>query len=342
MVRAGSSMKIAVDAMGGDHAPGEIVRGALSGAEEFGLQPVLVGPPEILDREIRAAGRSPAAVEIVAAHQVISNDESPIQALKRKPGASLAVALRLLKEGSVEAMVSAGNTGALMAGALLALGRLPGVQRPALGAVIPSLTGQGTLLIDVGANVDPRPEQLQQYAVIGRLYAEHVLGRTEPKIGLLNIGTEPGKGNELAKATHSLLAEAPGLNFIGNVEARHLLAGVADVVIMDGFVGNVVLKLTEGFGMDLLGLLRQELQAGFRSRLGGWLAKPALRRVWGRLDYAEYGGAPLFGLQGTVIKCHGSSHARAIASGLRVARDFVDNRVLEHITASLTSDGEVD
>lgn len=335
-------MKIAIDAMGGDHAPGEIVRGALAGAEQFGLVPVLVGPPEALAREIRASGRDPGAVEIVAAHEVISNDESPIQALKRKPGASLAVALRLLKEGSVEAMVSAGNTGALMAGALLSLGRLPGVQRPALGAVIPSLTGRGTLLIDVGANVDPRPEQLQQYAVIGRLYAEQVLGRSEPKIGLLNIGTEPGKGNELAKATHALLAESPALNFIGNVEARNLLAGEADVVIMDGFVGNVVLKLTEGFGMGLFGLLRQELQGDFRSRLGAWLAKPSLRRVLGRLDYAEYGGAPLFGLQGTVIKCHGSSHAKAITSGLRVARDFVENRVLERITASLASGGELE
>ncbi|MDA8066558.1 MAG: phosphate acyltransferase PlsX [Thermaerobacter sp.] len=320
-------MKIAVDAMGGDYAPAEVVRGALEGARAWQVDVVLVGNAELVRRE---AGD---AAEVVDAPEVIAPEEPPAQAIRRKRRSSLAVGLRLLKEGRVDALVSAGSTGAMLAGGVLMVGGIPGVRRPALGTTLPTAEGWGTFLLDMGANVDVSPQELLQYGIMGSLYVERVLGVAQPRVAILNVGTEPNKGNEMCKAAHVLLASSH-LNFVGNLEARDLPYGRADVVVCDGFVGNVVLKLMEGVGQAVFHLMRREIR-GPRAVLGGALLRPELVGLKRRLDYAEYGGAPLLGLARPVIKCHGSSRALAIRNGVRVARDYVVNQVAEQIRSEV-------
>ena len=322
-------MRIAVDAMGGDHAPDEVVKGAVAAAREFGLEIALVGRPDAVEAGLRGAGGAGLAVDIVPASEVIGFDEAPVQAVRQKKDASLVVALRLLKEGKAGAVVSAGHTGALMAGGLFSVGRIQGVDRPALSTVVPTRHGFAFLL-DVGANADSSPENLLQFGQMGSIYAERVLGVNRPRVGLLSIGTEEEKGSKLTKAAYALLKDS-GVNFTGNVEARDILEGAADVVVADGFSGNVALKATEGAVSVLMGLIKEALTSSLTSKLGALLVKPALKGVAGRLDYAEYGGAPLLGLDGAIIKCHGSSRARAIRSGIRVARDYVQNGCIDVI-----------
>lgn len=329
-------LRIAIDAMGGDHAPDEIVAGAVSALQEQPrLSVQLVGQEQRLESLLATVAEDVRArITIVPAQDIIDNDESPAMAVRRKKDASIVVATRLLKDGKADGLLTAGSTGAFMAAGLLVLGRLPGVQRPALAPILPTVDGQGVVLLDVGANMDAMPEHLLQYAIMGSIYAEQVLARPNPRVGLLNVGSEPGKGNELAKAAYQLLAAQP-LNFVGNLEARDLLTGQADVVVTDGFVGNVVLKFMEGMALSLFEMLKVEFTSDLRSKLGAGLLRPGLRRFKRGLDYSEYGGAPLLGVKLPMIKCHGSSDRKAIHNGIGQAISFIENRSSELISRAL-------
>lgn len=336
-------LRIAIDAMGGDHAPDEIVAGAVSALQaNTRLSVQLVGPEQRLDSLLaRVAADVRERITIVPALEVIDNDEAPAMAVRRKKDASIVVATRLLKEGKADGLLTAGSTGAFMAAGLLILGRLPGVQRPALAPILPTVDGQGVVLLDVGANMDAAPEHLLQYGIMGAIYAEQVLGRGNPRVGLLNVGSEPGKGNELTKAAYQLLAEQP-LNFIGNLEARDLLTGQADVVVTDGFVGNIVLKFMEGMALSLFDMLKVEFTRDLRSKLGAGLLRPGLRRFKRNFDYPEYGGAPLLGVKLPMIKCHGSSERKAIHNGIGQAISFIENRSGEVISRAIATPDELE
>ncbi len=323
--------RIAIDAMGGDHAPSEIVTGALRAREELGVEVLLVGDPQ----QIKAALPQHLSInelEIVPAEEMIAMDEEPLSAIRRKPKASINVAMDLVKLQKAEAVVSAGHSGAAMAAGLLRLGRLPGIDRPAIGAVFPTLiASKPVLILDVGANVDCRPKFLEQFAVMGTVYSQYVLGIPEPKVGLLNIGEEPGKGNDLAVRTHQLLQENNRVAFIGNAEGRDVLSGRFDVIVCDGFVGNVLLKFAEAVGESVLQILREELPQGLRGQMGTSLLKPNLKRIKQRIDHAEHGGGLLLGVAGICIISHGSSQAPSIFNAIRLAKEAIDNRVLERI-----------
>lgn len=326
-------MKIAVDAMGGDYAPGEIVKGALKAAETYPeIQVILVGPKDRILEVIPEQDLKPN-MEIYEASEVIEMDEHPAAAIKKKPDATIVVATRLVKEGYADALVSAGSTGAQMAAALLGLGRIKGINRPAIGTVLPTLK-EGKLLIDVGANPDAKPDNLLQYAQMGSIYAELILGIKEPKVALLNIGSEEGKGNELAQTTYELLKNS-GLNFMGNVEGRDIPYGRADVIVCDAFVGNIVLKTIEGMASSLFELIKEKITATTARKVGAYLIKPGLKEIAHALDYAEYGGAPLLGVNGTSVICHGSSKERAIFNAVRVAKECVEEGVIQRIASSL-------
>ncbi len=326
-------MKLAIDAMGGDYAPQEVVRGAVDAAREFQLEMILVGQPEPVQAALSGLNTQGLSIEILPASETIGFDEPPVQAVRRKKDSSLVVALRLLKERQVDGVVSAGSTGALMVGGLLVVGRIKGVDRPALSTVIPTRDGF-TFMLDVGANADASAANLLQFGVMGSIYVERVLGVKRPRVALLSVGTEQEKGNKLTKTAFSLL-QAAGVHFVGNMEARDILEGVADVIVADGFAGSVALKAIEGTAAVLMGLIKDAASSSLRSKVGGLLLKPALKGVASRLDYAEYGGAPLLGLDGAVIKCHGNSKARAMRSGIRVARDYIRNGCTDLIRAEL-------
>jgi glycerol-3-phosphate acyltransferase PlsX len=323
-------MRIALDAMGGDHAPAETVAGAVAAARALGVEVALVGRPEAIGSELKKHDTTGLALPVVEAPDVIAMDEHAAQAARRKPTSSIHVALRQVRDGHAAAMISAGNSGAVMATALFVLGRVPGIERPAIGTVMPTAKGR-VLLIDAGANTDPKPAQLVQFGQMGAIYMEKVLGIANPRVGLLANGEEPGKGNELVLAAHPLLASAPGLNFIGNIEGKDIPAGVVDVVVTDGFTGNVVLKLTEGVATLLLGMVRAELTARLTTKLLAAGLRPAFRRLGARLDYREVGGAPLLGVDGLTIIAHGRSDARAIENAIRVAQEAANGGTLEAI-----------
>lgn len=319
-------MKIAVDAMGGDLAPREIVRGAVAAAGEGSAEIILVGDQKRLEEELALLHPS-GRLEIYHTDQVIAMDEQPALGLRRKREASIVVATRLVKEGRAAAVVSAGSTGAQMAAALLILGRSGKIQRPAIATLIPTLKGP-RLLLDAGANVDCRPEHLYEFALMGNLYAARVMGIPNPRVGLLNIGTEACKGNEQTLGAYNLLKEAP-LNFIGNVEAREILLGETDVIVCDGFVGNAILKFGEGLGQVLFTMISREVNKSLKARIGAALLLPALRGLKKQVDYTEYGGAPLLGVQGISIICHGSSNARAIKNAIKVATRCVNQGLVK-------------
>ncbi len=323
--------RIAIDAMGGDHAPAEIVAGALRAHEELDADVILVGDPDQIAAELKKHTNA-QSMEIVPAEGVVEMEEEPLIALRRKPKASINVAMQLVKEKRADAVVSAGHSGAAMAAALLRLGRLQGIERPAIAAVFPTLmAGKSVLILDVGANVDCRPQFLEQFAVMGSIYSQYVLGVDEPKIGLLNIGEESSKGNEVAVRAHQLLQDNSQLSFVGNAEGRDVLSGRFDVVVCDGFVGNVLLKFAEAVGDVLLQILRQELPRGMHGKLGTTLLKPNLRRIRQRIDHAEHGGALLLGVAGICIIGHGSSQAPTVFNAVRLAKEAVDHDVLDRI-----------
>lgn len=327
--------KIAVDAMGGDYAPYEIVAGAIQASIELDLEILLVGDPQQIESSIaKYGGIDTAQIKIVPAEDVITMKEEPITGIRRKPKASINVSMELVKQGKADAVVSAGHSGAAMASALLRLGRLKGIERPAIGAVLPTMIpNKSVIVLDVGANMDSRPKYLEQFALMGTIFSKYVLGNSEPKLGLLNIGEESSKGNELALQTHQLLAANPELPFIGNAEGKDVLSGQFDIIICDGFVGNVLLKFAEAVGEVMLQIMKEELPRGWRGKLGTALLKPNLNNIKQRIDRAEHGGALLFGVAGVCIISHGSSRAASMFNAIRQAQEAVDNQVLERITA---------
>ena len=309
-------MKIAIDAMGGDHAPQAPVQGALAAARELSATEfLLVGREQDILAEAREL---PHNVRIVAAADVIAANAEPVKSVRRQKDSSLVVCTSLVRDGLADGMVSAGNTGAFMVAGLLVVGRMEGIERPALAAVLPTFAGRGALLLDAGANTDSSAQHLLQWATMGQAYMRLTEGIENPRVGLLNIGAEAGKGNELCKAAYPLLQDAcPG--FVGNVEARDLLRGVCDVIVCDGFVGNVLVKFYEGAGLGLLQSLKQMLLASPVTKLAALTLKGGLRTFRSRFDYAEYGGGPFLGVRGVLVKAHGSSNARAFEMALRQA-----------------------
>lgn len=319
--------KIAVDAMGGDHAPGVVVEGALLAAHELGVGIVLVGEKAAVEQELARHSRT-SAVEVVPASQVIAMHESPSSALRKKDS-SMKVAFEMMKRGEVAAVVSAGNSGAMMATGMFVMGTLSGVARPAILIVVPSITG-ATVVVDAGANVDCKPGHLVQFGLMGSIYAERILGIKEARVGVLSNGEEDGKGNELTRAASEQLS-ATKLNYVGYVEGRDIFNGKVDVIVCDGFTGNVALKTMEGTASFASEVLKSAFEKNVTSRLGYLLARGALREAYRRLDYAEYGGAPLIGLDGVGIIAHGGSNPRAIKNAIRAARDAVEQDVNRHI-----------
>src|SRR5712691_4725991 len=320
------SCRIALDAMGGDHAPDEIIKGALLAAREYPIDILLVGKKEILAEKLRAFGDGSASrIEIVDAREVVEMDDTALAPIRKKRNYSIRVCANLVKEGRAAAMVSAGHTGAAMTSAYMVLGTIEGVSRPALAAILPNAKDH-TVLLDVGANVDSKPAYLREFAVMGHFYAQMVLGMDEPRVGLLSIGEEEGKGNELTKETFRVLKET-GLNFIGNAEGRDVFNGNCDVVVCDGFIGNVVLKAGEALGEMVNRTLKAEVTKSPIRRAGALILKRAFDDLKKKMDYSEYGGAPLLGVNGGCIVCHGRSNAKAIKNAIRVARDFAVNEM---------------
>ena len=339
-------MKIAVDAMGGDHAPVVVVEGAMAAAREFGLEIILVGRQAEVQRELARHSTDGVSISIVHAAEVIEMHEHTM-AVKEKKNNSMSVGMRLLKEGKADAFMSAGNSGAVMAAALFGLGRIRGIDRPALCTLYPA-ADKPTVLLDLGANADPKPQHLLQNALMGSLYAEHVLGISRPRVGIVSNGEEADKGSMLVRDTYKLL-QASTLNFVGNIEGKDVTRGVADVIVTDGFTGNVMLKLTEGIVSFLMKFLKRELTAGLSSKVGlilmipglivmlpgVFLMLPAILRLRKRMDYREYGAAPLLGVDGVVLIGHGRSDSRAIRGAIRTSMQAVNAKIVDAIKAGV-------
>lgn len=326
-------MRIALDAMGGDHAPKAICDGIRLAALEWKDDEfVLIGPEETI-QPLFADG-IPSNVRIRHTAEWIGPDEEPVKAVRRKKEASLVVGCQLVRVGEVDAFISAGNTGALMAAGLFHTGRIRGIDRPALAPIFPDVSGRGTLVLDVGANVEAKAHHLAQYALMGSIYAEKVLGFNNPRVGLLNVGTEEGKGTETIKEAYRIIRELP-VNFVGNVESRDILQDVCDVLVCDGFSGNILLKTTEGVAKTFIDRLKREFTRTWWNKLAAAVLKPGLKRFAGEFDYKEHGGAPLLGLSGPIIKAHGSSDAKAVFHAVRQARLFVERGVIPQITEDL-------
>jgi glycerol-3-phosphate acyltransferase PlsX len=330
-------MKIAVDAMGGDHAPREIVRGAIRASREYGLSLLLVGRGDRVRAELRAADSAGADIEVVHASEVVEMSEVPVLALRKKRDSSIRVGLTLVREGKAASFVSAGNSGAVMAGGLIIMKKIRGVDRPAITATIPTPHGP-VVLIDAGANVDCKPAHLLQFGYMGEAYARKMLGIPRPRVGVVSIGEEELKGTDLTRETGELFRRT-GLRFIGNVEGRDFFAGKADVFVCDGFVGNVALKTMEGMAQALGQFLKHEIGKSALAKVGALLAGGAIRGVKNKLDYEEYGGAPLLGVRGGIVICHGSSRERAIMNGIRAAGSLARFEVDEEIARSIASRG---
>ncbi len=330
-------MKIAVDAMGGDYAPEEVVLGAIEAVKAYKkYDVVLVGDAKEIRRVMTEYGTTESdRLSIVHAGEVIEMDEHPAQAIRKKKDASIVVATRLVKEGACDAVVAPGSTGAAVTAALLGLGRIKGIERPCIATPIPSKKGV-SILLDSGANSDSKPKHLVQAAIMGSHYAQHIFGIKEPNIGLLNIGAEASKGNELAQTTYPMLEQTKTISFYGNVEGRDITEGIVDVVVCDGFVGNIILKFGEGIALLIMQLVKDSIRnGGLLAKLGAMAVLPAFRHLRKRLDFTEYGGAPLLGIDGSFIICHGSSKAKTIRHAVRVAGELVEEDVVGHIRASI-------
>ncbi|HSS19268.1 MAG TPA: phosphate acyltransferase PlsX [Pyrinomonadaceae bacterium] len=326
--------KVVLDAMGSDHAPHPEIDGALAAVRDLGVKVILVGQPEKLEPELRRCrwrGDGDRGIELVEAAEVIGMGDPVMTSVRRKKKSSLRIGTRLVADGKADGFVSAGNTGAAMATAKMVLGMLPGVDRPALAALIPTKAKKPTLLLDVGANAECKAEHLVQFAIMGDAYSRAVLGTIGPVVGLMSIGEEEAKGNDLTKEAFPLLRELSSLNFVGNVEGRDVFSGAVDVIVTDGFTGNVMLKLSEGLTEAMLSMIKRELTASAVTKAGAVLAKPAFRNIKNRLDYSEHGGAPLLGVQKIVVIGHGSSNARAIRNAIRSVKEFSEKGASERI-----------
>jgi glycerol-3-phosphate acyltransferase PlsX len=326
---------IAVDAMGGDHAPKSEVEGAIQAVKQFDVKVILVGMEDVVRGEL---AQHPAAaglpIEVVHASEVITMDDSAAKAVRSKKNSSVRVAARLVREGVAQGVVTAGNTGAAMATTKVVQGMIRGVDRPALASAFPTVKGTPVVVVDVGANVDSTPEMLAQFAVMGEIYSRIIFRNSSPRVGLLSIGEEEHKGNDLTRSATPLLKALP-INFIGNVEGRDIYSGIADVVVCDGFIGNVALKVSEGLVEMIKDMLQESLAATVTRKIGYVLSRAAYRDFRKRVDYAEYGGAPLLGVKGVSIICHGRSNANAIKNAIRVAAEFAGGRINEKIEAEL-------
>ncbi|WP_026689937.1 phosphate acyltransferase PlsX [Alteribacter aurantiacus] len=329
-------MKLAIDAMGGDNAPAAILEGVEKALQEYkDLEVILYGDEKEINKTLKQNER----ITVTHTDELITSEDSPVRAVRRKKNSSMVRAVQAVKDGQADACISAGNTGAYMTAGLLVVGRIKGIERPALSPMLPTLGGEGFLLLDVGANMDAKPTHLAQYATIGSIYMEKVRGIKQPRIGLLNVGSEAGKGNDLTKQAYAQLQELP-INFIGNVEARDLLNGAADVVICDGFSGNLVLKSIEGTALSMFSLLKEQFTSSLKNKLAAGVLKPSFKQIKQKLDYSEYGGAGLFGLKAPVIKAHGSSDAQGVFSAIRQARTMHEENVVELITREIKSSDE--
>ena len=328
-------IKIAVDAMGGDNAPSEIVKGAVEAVSERpDITVCLTGQEDIIKKELEKYTYKKEQIEIVPASEVIETGEPPVNAIRKKKDSSIVVGMNLVKRGEADGFVSAGSSGAILVGGQVIVGRIKGVERPPLAPLIPTEKGF-SLLIDCGANVDARPSHLVQFAQMGSIYMEHVMGVKRPRVAIVNIGAEEEKGNALVKETFPLLKECPGINFIGSIEAREIPHGGADVIVCEAFVGNVILKLYEGVGATMISMIKKGMMSSLRSKIGALLIKPALKSTLKSFDASQYGGAPLLGLKGLVVKTHGSATSKEIKHAIfqctQFSKERINEKIKEHI-----------
>ena len=329
-------IKIAVDAMGGDNAPSEIVKGAVEAVSERpDITVCLTGQEDIIKKELEKYTYKKEQIEIVPASEVIETGEPPVNAIRNKKDSSIVVGMNLVKRGEADGFVSAGSSGAILVGGQVIVGRIKGVERPPLAPLIPTEKGF-SLLIDCGANVDARPSHLVQFAQMGSIYMEHVMGVKRPRVAIVNIGAEEEKGNALVKETFPLLKECPGINFIGSIEAREIPHGGADVIVCEAFVGNVILKLYEGVGATMISMIKKGMMSSLRSKIGALLIKPALKSTLKSFDASQYGGAPLLGLKGLVVKTHGSSKANEVKNSIIQCIAFKEQAISEKIGQCLS------
>jgi len=330
--------------MGSDHAPHAEIDGALAAARDFGVGVILVGQSQKLEPELRRCGwhgDGDQGIELVEAPEVIAMDDPVATSVRRKKKSSLRIGTKLVGDGKADGFVSAGNTGAAMATAKMVIGTLPGVDRPALAALIPTKAGRPCLLLDVGANSECKPHHLAQFAIMGDAYSRSVLGTVKPSVGLMSIGEEEAKGNDLTKEAFPLLRQLNNINFVGNVEGRDVFSGAVDVIVTDGFTGNVMLKLSEGLTEAMLSMIKKELSISAVTKAGGVLVKPAFRNIKKRLDYSEYGGAPLLGVSRIVVIGHGRSNARAIRNAIKSVKEFSENCAGERIEKGIAESNEL-
>jgi glycerol-3-phosphate acyltransferase PlsX len=330
------AITIALDAMGGDNAPGEIIKGAvLAVRDKKDIKVVLVGKEDVITKELSEYDYDKERIEIVNAEDIITNNEAPVMAIRRKKDSSIVVALNLVKNGQADAFVSAGSTGAVLAGGQLIVGRVSGVERPPLAPLIPTMKGV-SLLIDCGANVDARPSHLVQFAKMGSIYMENVIGIKNPRVAIVNIGAEEEKGNMLVKETFPLLKNCNDINFIGSIEAREIPNGGADVIVSEAFVGNVILKLYEGLGAALVTKIKSGLMSTTKSKIGALLCKSALKETMKDFDASKYGGAPLLGLKGLVVKTHGNAKSNEVRNSILQCVTFTEQNINEKIKNNLS------
>lgn len=322
-------LKIYVDGMGGDHAPAEIVKGCVQAVNEYHVNISILGVEEEIQKELWKYQFDQSKIQIIHGSEIVGNDDEPAKAIRRKKDSSMVIGMKLVKESKHAVLISAGSTGALLAGGLLKIGRIKGIIRPALAPILPTKSGP-SLLIDAGANADCKPQQLQQFAVMGSIYMEKVMGLENPRVGLVNIGAEETKGNELTKEAYELLKQT-NINFIGNIEARDIPHGAADVIVCDGFTGNIILKLTEGLASFIMKSLKETMVATTKGKIGGLLLKSSLNKFKSQFDYTEYGGAPFLGIKGGLIKAHGSSDAKAIKNAIRQGLIYLEQNVDRNI-----------
>lgn len=333
-------MKIILDGMGGDHAPAAIVEGAVQASKEIDHEIHIIGQEELINAELSKYKFNPDKIFVIDAREVITNDDAPVRAVRSKKDSSIVKGINMVKNGEGDIFISAGSTGALMAGGLFLLGRIQGIDRPALASVYPILGSKASLLLDAGANAECKPNNLLEFGIMGNIYMEKVLGRENPRVGLVNLGAEAAKGNTLTKAAYELL-EQSHLNFVGNVEAREVPKGACDVIVADGFTGNVILKLTEGLAWNILQTMKRKFTDGVKAKLGVALLLDKIGELKKDFDYSEYGGAPILGVKGPIVKMHGSSSANGVKNTILKGIPFVEGKVVETIQNSVLEIEEI-
>ena len=333
-------MRIILDGMGGDHAPASVVEGAVLASRQIEHEICIIGQEEKIQAELAKYKYDAGKISVIDAREVISNDDAPVRAVRSKKDSSIVKGINMVKNGEGDIFISAGSTGALMAGGLFLLGRIQGIDRPALASVYPILGSRASLLLDAGANAECKPNNLLEFGIMGNIYMEKVLGRENPRVGLVNLGAEAAKGSTLTKAAYELL-EQSHLNFIGNVEAREVPKGACDVIVADGFTGNVILKLTEGLAWNILQLMKKKFTDGVKAKLGAALLLDKIGELKKDFDYSEYGGAPILGVKGPIVKMHGSSSANAVMNTILKGIPFVEGKVVETIQNSVLEIEEI-